>query len=158
MRVGIGFDIHPMSPGRRCVIGGVEIPHTHGPLGHSDGDVLLHAIVDAILGAAAIGDIGEMFPDTDPRYKDVSSEIFIKGALKKLQENGYRVVSVDSVVLAESPKIAAYRETICQSIASMLSLEPGCVGVKGKSFEGIGSIGRGEAIAAQVIAVVERSS
>lgn len=158
MRVGIGFDIHRMSPGRRCVIGGVEIPCTHGPLGHSDGDVLLHALVDAILGAAALQDIGTMFPDTDPQYKDAGSELFVKGALERLHENGYRVASVDSVLLTESPRIAACRETICQNIASMLSLESDCVSVKGKSLEGLGPVGRGEAIAAQVVAVVQKVS
>jgi 2-C-methyl-D-erythritol 2,4-cyclodiphosphate synthase len=154
MRVGIGFDIHRMVAGRRCVIGGVEIPHSHGLLGHSDGDVLLHALVDAILGAAALGDIGEMFPDTDPKYKDADSRLFVEGALQRVREKGFEVTSIDSVVLADSPKIAQYRETICENIASMLSLESDCVSVKGKTFEGLGAVGRGEAIAAQVVVVL----
>ncbi len=158
MRVGIGFDIHRMVPGKKLLLGGVEMPHTHGPLAHSDGDVLLHALVDAILGAAALGDIGEMFPDTDPRYKDADSATFVEQALREVRAKGFEVVSVDSIVMAEQPKIAPHKESICLKIASMLSLEPGCVSVKGKSFEGMGEIGRGEAIAAQVVAVLRESS
>ena len=157
MRVGIGFDIHRMVAGRRLLLGGVEIPHSHGPLGHSDGDVLLHALVDAILGAAALGDIGEMFPDTDPKYKDADSRLFVEGALQRVREKGFEVTSIDSVILADSPKIAQHRETICLSLASMLSLKPGCVSVKGKTFEGLGAVGRGEAIAAQVVVVLRES-
>lgn len=154
MRVGIGFDMHRMEPGRRCVIGGVEIPHSSGPLGHSDGDVLLHALVDAILGAAALGDIGEMFPDTDPEYKDADSRIFVEGALRKIREKGFEVATVDSVVVADSPKIAPYREKICQNITSMLSLESGCVSVKGKTLEGLGDYLKTGMIAAHAVAVL----
>jgi len=157
MRVGIGFDIHRMAPGRPCPVGGVEIPHTSGPLGHSDGDVLLHALVDALLGAAGLGDIGTLFPDTDPEYKDAHSSIFVADALKRLSGAGCRVVSIDSVVMAEEPRIGPYRETICENLASMLSLEPKYISVKAKTFEGLGPIGRGEAIAAQVVAVVRET-
>lgn len=154
MRVGIGFDIHRMEAGRRCVIGGVEIPHTHGPLGHSDGDVLLHALVDALLGGCGLGDIGELFPDTDPRFKDADSRTFVADAFRRVREAGYEVASVDSVVMAESPRLGEHKEKVCETIASMLSLELDCVSVKGKTFEGLGPIGRGEAIAAQVVAVI----
>jgi 2-C-methyl-D-erythritol 2,4-cyclodiphosphate synthase len=155
MRVGIGYDVHSMQAGRRCVLGGVEIPHETGPLGHSDGDVLLHALVDAILGAAALGDIGTHFPDTDPAYKNADSSIFVEKALGLARDKGYRVASVDSVIIADAPRIGPHRETICQNIASMLSLDVDCVSVKAKTFEGTAAAGTGEAIAAQVIAVLE---
>jgi 2-C-methyl-D-erythritol 2,4-cyclodiphosphate synthase len=158
MRVGIGFDIHRLVPGRRCILGGVEIDHDRGPLAHSDGDVLLHALVDAMLGAAALGDIGQLFPDTDPAYKDADSRIFVEKALRLVNEEGYSVVSVDSVVLADAPRIGPEREKICQSISDMLSLESGFVSVKGKTLEGLGTIGSGEAIAAEVIVTLCRSS
>jgi 2-C-methyl-D-erythritol 2,4-cyclodiphosphate synthase len=154
MRVGTGFDIHRLQSGRRLVLGGVEIPHSHGLLGHSDGDVLLHAVVDAMLGAAALGDIGEMFPDTDPDYKDMASSFFVEKALERLGEHGYKIMSVDSTVFAESPKISPHRELICQRMASMLSLRVEFVNVKGKTFEGLGPIGRGEAIAAQAVVLL----
>lgn len=157
MRVGIGFDIHRMEAGRRCVIGGIEIPHSHGPLGHSDGDVLLHALVDALLGASGLGDIGTLFPDTEEKFKDADSRTFVAEALRRVREAGYEVASVDSVIMAESPKLGQHKEKICETIASMLSLEPSCVSVKGKTFEGLGPIGCGEAIAAQVVAIVRES-
>lgn len=154
MRVGIGFDVHRMVLGKKCVIGGVQIRYSHGPLAHSDGDVLLHALVDAILGAAALGDMGKFFPDTDPEYKDADSRIFVKEALRLVTEKGYTVTSIDSVVFADAPRLSHHRESICESIAEMLSLTPECVSVKGKTFEGLGPIGQGHAIAAQVVAVL----
>lgn len=158
MKVGLGFDIHRMVPGRKCILGGVHVEHDKGPLAHSDGDVLLHALVDAMLGAAALGDIGEFFPDTDPAYKDADSATFVREALRLLRNDGYTVVSVDSVVLADAPRVGPAREMICQNIADLLSLKPGCVSVKGKTLEGIGAIGHGEAIAAQVVVVLDRVS
>ena len=157
MRIGIGFDIHKMVPGKKLVIGGVVIPHTHGPLAHSDGDVLLHAITDAVLGAAALPDIGQMFPDTDAKYKNADSSILLGQALQKVSARGFRVVSVDSIVMAQEPKIAPHKELICQKIASVLSLEPGRVSVKGRTFEGMGEIGRGEAIAAQAVVLIRKN-
>jgi len=154
IRVGTGFDIHRMESGRRCVIGGVEIPHDSGPLGHSDGDVLLHALVDAILGAVCAGDIGTLFPDTNPKYKDMKSEAFVEEALRTANDKGYALSSVDSVVFAESPRLGPHREIICQNIAHMLSLDFDCVSVKAKTYEGLGAIGRGDAVAAQVVAVL----
>jgi 2-C-methyl-D-erythritol 2,4-cyclodiphosphate synthase len=151
MRVGIGFDIHRMVPGRKCVLGGVEMSHDRGPLAHSDGDVLLHALVDAMLGAAALGDIGELFPDTDPAYKDADSRIFVEKALQLVIENGYEIVSMDSVVLADTLKVGPERENICQNIADMLCLKRGSVSVKGKTLEGLGAVGKDEAVAAQVV-------
>ena len=158
MRVGIGFDIHRLVPGRKCILGGVEMAHDRGPLAHSDGDVLLHALVDAMLGAAALGDIGELFPDTDPAYKDADSRMFVEKALHLVKEKSYSVVSVDSVVLADALRIGPERENICQSIADMLCLEPEFVSVKGKTLEGLGAIGKGEAIAAQVVVTLCQNS
>ncbi len=158
MRVGIGFDIHRMVPGRKCLLGGVEMAHDRGPLAHSDGDVLLHALVDAMLGAAALGDIGELFPDTDPAYKDADSRTFVEKALHLVKQKGFRVTSVDSIVFADAPRVGPERENICQNIADMLSLGTGDVSVKGKTLEGLGAIGQGEAIAAQVIVVLGPAS
>jgi 2-C-methyl-D-erythritol 2,4-cyclodiphosphate synthase len=158
MKVGLGFDIHRMAPGRKCTLGGVQIDHDKGPVAHSDGDVLLHALVDAMLGAAALGDIGQLFPDTDPAYKDADSGVFVKEAIRLLQKAGYIVTSVDSIVLADAPRVEPVRENICQNIADLLSLDSGCVSVKGKTLEGLGTIGHGEAIAAQVVVVLDRVS
>jgi 2-C-methyl-D-erythritol 2,4-cyclodiphosphate synthase len=158
MKIGLGFDIHRMVPGRKCILGGVHVEHDKGPLAHSDGDVLLHALVDAMLGAAALGDIGELFPDTDSSYKDADSSTFVREALRLVEKNGYAVASVDSVVLADAPRVGPIRENICQNIADLLSLEIGCVSVKGKTLEGIGALGQGEVIAAQVIVMLDRVS
>ena len=154
MRVGLGYDIHRMEPGRRCVLGGVEIPHDTGPAGHSDGDVLLHALTDAILGAAALGDIGTLFPDTDPAFKDADSRLFVEKALALARDKGYEIASVDSVVIADSPLIGPHRETICQNIASMLSLQTDRVSVKAKTCEGLGPGAGGKALAAHVVIVL----
>lgn len=156
MRIGTGFDVHRLTDGRRLVLGGVEIPFGKGLLGHSDGDVLLHAISDAILGALSEGDIGVHFPDTDRDIEGIDSAVILARVSAIARERGYRVVNVDSVVVAEAPKIAPYREAMRERIAGLLSIDAGMVGLKGKTTEGLGLTGRGEGIAAHVVVLMDR--
>jgi 2-C-methyl-D-erythritol 2,4-cyclodiphosphate synthase len=154
MRVGQGFDVHALVPGRPLVIGGVNIEHTHGLLGHSDADVLLHAITDAILGAAALGDIGRHFPDTDPRWAGADSLMLLQQAAARVFEAGYSIGNVDSTVIAQAPRLAAHIPAMVERIASALGIEPDRVNVKAKTTERLGFAGRGEGIAAEAIAFV----
>jgi 2-C-methyl-D-erythritol 2,4-cyclodiphosphate synthase len=154
IRVGQGFDVHAQVPGRRLVLGGVEIPDAQGLLGHSDADVLLHAITDALLGAAGLGDIGQMFPDTDARYLGADSRNLLAQAARRVQQDGWRVGNVDCTVFAEQPKIAPYAEAIRRSVAGLLQIEPAQVSVKGKTTERLGFIGRGEAMAASAVVLL----
>jgi len=154
IRVGQGFDVHALVPGRRLVLGGVEIDHAQGLLGHSDADVLLHAITDALLGAAGLGDIGQMFPDSDPRYLGADSRTLLAQATLRVQQDGWRVGNVDCTLIAEQPKIAPYAEAIRRCVAGLLDLEPAQVSVKGKSSERLGFIGRGEAMAASAVVLL----
>ena len=156
MRVGIGRDSHKLVEGRRLVVGGVEIESDAGAVAHSDGDVLLHAVIDAMLGAAALGDIGDHFPDTDPEYKNADSRGLLRKANALLAANGLRVGNVDATVLLERPKLGALKGQMCENIAADLGLEPDAVNVKAKSAEGLGEIGRGEAVAAEAVVVVEQ--
>ncbi len=156
MRVGTGFDVHRFAGGRKLVLGGVEIPFDKGLLGHSDADVLLHAIADAILGALGEDDIGVHFPDTDAAIKDIDSTVILARIAALAGERGYRIVNVDSVVIAERPKIAPYRPAMKERIAAILSIGPEMVGIKGKTTEGLGFAGRGEGIAAQAVVLVEK--
>jgi 2-C-methyl-D-erythritol 2,4-cyclodiphosphate synthase len=135
-------------------LGGVEIPHDHHLVGHSDADVLLHAVTDAVLGAAALGDIGELFPDTDPLNRDRDSAEILSEAVRRLQQAGYKVSNVDCIVFAERPQLSSYKQTMQQRIAEILQVEPDCVGMKAKTGEGIGDIGREEGMAAQCVALV----
>ena len=137
MRIGYGFDSHEFVPGIPLRIGGVTIPHTHGLSGHSDGDVLLHAITDALLGAVAAGDIGAFFPPSEPKWKGANSVIFIQEAMKHIEEAGYRVLNVDSSLILAAPKIGPHARVIRERIAELLNIEPGCVGVKAKTPEGL---------------------
>lgn len=155
MRVGIGNDVHRLVPNRNLVLGGVTIPYEKGLLGHSDADVLLHAICDALLGAAGLGDIGLHFPDTDPEFKDIYSIKLLERCHKKLIAQGYTVVNIDATVFAEKPKLAPYRDQMCSTIAQALSLYPDCVNVKATTTEGLGLIGEGEGIAAMAVALIE---
>ena len=155
MRVGIGQDMHKLAEGRRLVIGGVEVDSPRGAVAHSDGDVLIHAVIDAMLGAAALGDIGDHFPDSDPAYKDADSRGLLKQANELLTEKGYRVGNVDATVLLESPKLGPLKQAMRENIAADLGLEPERVNVKAKSAEGLGEVGRGEAVAAEAVVVVE---
>ena len=154
MRIGQGYDVHRLVEGRKLILGGVEIPYEKGLLGHSDADVLLHAVMDALLGAAALGDIGQHFPDSDERYKGISSVELLKEVGKILQENGYLIENIDSTVIAQRPKLLPYRPQMAKNIADALGIEPDQVSVKATTEEGLGFTGAGEGISAQAIALL----
>ena len=154
MRVGQGFDVHALVPGRKLIIGGVDIPYAKGLQGHSDADVLLHALCDALLGAAAMGDIGGHFPDTDARYKDADSRKLLREVSAKVQEAGYRVVNLDATIIAQAPKMAPHIPAMVNNIAADLGMSRGQVNIKATTTEGLGYTGRGEGIAASVIALL----
>ena len=154
MRVGMGYDVHRLVPERDLIIGGVKIPYEKGLLGHSDADVLLHAVMDALLGAAALGDIGQHFPDSDERYKGISSVELLKEVGKILQENGYMIENIDSTVIAQRPKLLPYRPQMAENIAAALGIEKEQVSVKATTEEGLGFTGTGEGISAQAIALL----
>lgn len=151
MRVGIGYDLHRLVPNRKLILGGVEIPHTLGLLGHSDADVLTHAIIDAILGAAALGDIGSHFPDTDPAYEGIDSLILLREVKTKVENLGYIVQNVDSTIIAQQPKLAPHIPDMRRRLAETLNLSPNEVSVKATTSEGIGAVGEEEAIVTQAI-------
>jgi 2-C-methyl-D-erythritol 2,4-cyclodiphosphate synthase len=153
-RIGIGYDIHRLVEGRNLVLGGVEIPFEKGLLGHSDSDVLTHAICDALLGAASLGDIGTHFPDSDPRWAGASSLEFLARVVELVTENGYRVANVDATVIAERPRLMPYVQTMRENLASVLQIDLDQVNIKAKTNEGLESLGRGEAIAAQAIGML----
>jgi 2-C-methyl-D-erythritol 2,4-cyclodiphosphate synthase len=150
-RIGIGYDSHRLSAGRRLVIGGVELPGERGLEGHSDADVLAHALIDALLGAAGLGDIGERFPDSEERWRDADSIELLEDVVGSVIAEGLQIVNADCTVVLETPKLAPYREAIRQRLASALELEPGRVNVKASSGEGMGFVGRGEGAAAVAI-------
>lgn len=154
MRIGQGYDVHRLVEGRRLIIGGVDIPYEKGLLGHSDADVLLHAVMDALLGAAALGDIGQHFPDSDERYKGISSIALLKKVGKILQENGYMIENIDSTVIAQRPKLLPHRPQMAENIAAALGIEKEQVSVKATTEEGLGFTGTGEGISAQAIALL----
>ena len=154
MRIGQGYDVHRLVEGRKLILGGVEIPYEKGLLGHSDADVHLHAVMDALLGAAALGDIGQHFPDSDERYKGISSVELLKEVGKILQENGYLIENIDSTVIAQRPKLLPYRPQMAKNIADALGIEPDQVSVKATTEEGLGFTGAGEGISAQAIALL----
>ena len=154
MRIGQGYDVHRLVEGRKLILGGVEIPYEKGLLGHSDADVLLHAMMDALLGAAALGDIGQHFPDSDERYKGISSIELLKEVGKILQENGYMIENIDSTVIAQRPKLLPYRPQMAENIAAALGIEKEQVSVKATTEEGLGFTGTGEGISAQAIALL----
>lgn len=158
MRVGIGYDVHRLVEGRSLILGGVCIPYEKGLLGHSDADVLLHAISDALLGAAALGDIGKHFPDTDPAYKGADSLKLLALVGKKIDASGYRVVNIDSVIMAQKPKMAPHIETMRLNIAKALNMDVDFVEVKATTTEGLGFVGEGLGIAAQSVVLIEEKS
>ncbi|MFQ1063621.1 2-C-methyl-D-erythritol 2,4-cyclodiphosphate synthase [Bordetella trematum] len=155
-RVGQGFDVHAQVPGRPLIIGGVRIEHSHGLLGHSDADVLLHAVTDAILGAAGLGDIGRHFPDTDPQFKGADSRVLLREAMARVSQTGWQVINVDATVHAQAPKIGPHAAAMVANIAADLGLEAGAVNIKAKTNEGLGYLGRKEGIAATVVALIAR--
>ena len=154
MHIGLGYDVHQLVPDRKLWLGGIEIPHTLGLLGHSDADVLLHAICDALLGAAALGDIGKHFPDNDPKYKNIDSKLLLRRCNELLLENGYRVGNIDSIIVAQKPKVGPYIPQMRECIASILGIEPGQVSVKATTTEHLGFEGREEGISAHAIALL----
>ena len=155
-RVGLGRDLHRLAAGRKFLLGGVEIPFEKGELGHSDGDVLAHAITDALLGAAGLGDIGELYPSVDPAWKDADSLLLLKGAWDRVREKGWRLVNLDCTVSCERPKLLPHREDICRSLSKVLEVDPRSVFVKGKTNEGLGPVGTGEAVEALVVCLLEK--
>lgn len=155
MRIGIGYDVHRLESGRQLILGGVEIPHSTGLLGHSDADVLAHAVGDALLGAAALGDLGHHFPDSDERYKDADSLELLAEIGQLLQQAGYRVINIDSTIAAQAPRLAPYIENMRTNIAAALHLQAGQVSVKATTTEGLGFAGRQEGISAQAVVLIE---
>lgn len=158
VRVGIGFDIHRLEVGRALVLGGVQIPHEKGLVGHSDGDALLHAVVDALLGASGLGDIGQHFPDDDDRISGIDSRVLLQQTASLIRDKGFSVVNIDSNVLAEEPRLSGYFPQMRAVIAETLGIGPDHVSVKARTMEGLGAIGAGEAVAAEVLALVRSPS
>ena len=154
IRIGQGFDVHALVPGRKMIIGGVDIPHDKGLLGHSDADVLLHAITDALLGAAALGDIGRHFPDTDDRWQEADSRVLLRATVGLLAQAGWQVVNVDSTIIAQQPKMATFIPQMVENIAADLMIATGGVNVKAKTTERLGFTGRGEGIAADAVVLI----
>lgn len=155
-RTGIGYDLHPLKKGVRLVIGGVPIPYDKGLSGHSDGDIVLHALTDALLGAAGLGDIGSRFPDTDPQWKGIESRIFVEKSLALLRRRKFQICFVDCIILAEAPKLMPYFQAIQKKIALLLKITPSRVSVKAKTQEKLGSIGQKKAMAAFVAVTLKR--
>lgn len=154
MRIGQGYDVHKLVEGRELILGGVTVPYTLGLLGHSDADVLVHAVMDALLGAAALGDIGQHFPDTDPEYKGISSIELLGRVRELLEAEGYVIENIDATIIAQRPKLAAYRPQMAENIARALHLEDNQVSVKATTEEGLGFTGAGEGISSQAIALL----
>lgn len=154
MRVGTGYDVHRLTEGRDLIMGGVKIPYEKGLLGHSDADVLLHAIMDALLGAAALGDIGKHFPDSDPAYKGISSILLLKKVGELLLEKGYLIENIDATIIAQAPKMRPYIDTMRENIANALEIDLNCVNVKATTEEGLGFTGTGEGISSQAICML----
>jgi 2-C-methyl-D-erythritol 2,4-cyclodiphosphate synthase len=157
MRIGDGYDVHRLVEGRRCIIGGVDIPHEKGLLGHSDADVLLHAIMDAVLGAMAAGDIGKLFPDNDPTYKGADSLVLTRRVAEVMVERGYRLGNIDATVIAQAPKLAPHIPAMREKIASAFGVEVDCVSVKATTEEKLGFTGSGEGIAAHAVCLLEEA-
>jgi len=154
MRIGQGYDVHALVKGRKLILGGVAIPFEKGLEGHSDADVLIHAVCDALLGAAALGDIGRHFPDTDPKYRNADSRAFLREVGRKIREAGFAIANLDATVIAEAPKMALHVGAMVANLAADLEIRPDQVNVKAKTAERLGAIGRGEGIAAEAIALL----
>jgi len=155
MRIGFGTDVHAFGSGDFVMLGGVRVPHTRGVVAHSDGDVLLHALCDALLGAAGLGDIGQHFSDSDPRWKDAPSAVFVQQVLEMLRARGLRVANADLTLLAEAPRIAAYRAAIAQQVAQLLGISEARVNLKATTTEGLGFLGRREGLAAHAVVLLQ---
>ncbi len=157
LRIGEGWDVHALVPGRKLILGGVEIPHTAGLLGHSDADVLLHAITDAVLGAAGLGDIGRHFPDTDAQFKGADSAVLLAEAMRRVREKGWVLVNIDSTIVAQAPKLAPHMPTIQASVARALGVSPDQVNVKAKTAEKLGPVGQGHSMEARAVALLRQA-
>jgi 2-C-methyl-D-erythritol 2,4-cyclodiphosphate synthase len=157
-RIGEGWDVHALVPGRKLVLGGVEIPHTSGLLGHSDADVLLHAITDAVLGAAGLGDIGRHFPDTDAQFKGADSRVLLQEAMRRVREKGWELVNVDSTIVAQAPKLAPHMPAIHAGVAQALGVALEQVNVKAKTAEKLGPVGMGQSMEARAVALLSLKS
>ena len=155
MRIGHGYDVHRLVPERRLILGGVEIPYSLGLLGHSDADVLLHGVIDALLGAAALGDIGKLFPDTDPKYRDISSLLLLERAMEQIREMGFTVGNVDVTVIAQRPKLLPYIPLMRENLARALALPADRVNIKATTEEGLGFTGSGEGISCHAVCLLE---
>ena len=153
-RIGEGWDVHALVPGRKLILGGVEIAHSKGLLGHSDADVLLHAITDAVLGAAGLGDIGRHFPDTDAQFKGADSSVLLAEAMRRVRAQGWALVNVDSTIVAQAPKLAPHMPAILASVAQALGVAPDQVNVKAKTAEKLGPVGQGQSIEARAVALL----
>ena len=156
MRIGYGYDVHRLVPGRKLILGGVLIPHPQGLSGHSDADVLTHAVCDALLGAAGEGDIGLHFPDSDPQYKDIDSLKLLARTCERIRRKGYEIANIDATVIAEAPRIQPYRDRMIRNLADAAGVDPDCLNVKGTTVEGLGSIGKAEGIAAMCVALIQQ--
>lgn len=156
LRIGHGYDVHQFAEGRRCILGGVDVPSERGLLGHSDADVLAHAVADAVLGAARLGDIGKLFPDDDPAYEGADSMVLLSRVAALVREKGFRILDVDSTVAAQAPKLAPYREQMRENLARAMGLDVDNVGVKATTTEHLGFVGRKEGIAAWGVALLEK--
>jgi 2-C-methyl-D-erythritol 2,4-cyclodiphosphate synthase len=156
LRVGFGYDVHQLELGRKFVLGGVTIPAERGPVAHSDGDVLIHALCDALLGAASLGDIGVHFPDNDPAYRGVDSRVLLRIVIEKLEERGYRVVNIDSTVSLQRPKLKEYVPIMQNTLGKILKIDPDNISIKATTTENLGFVGREEGIAAQAVVLINR--
>ncbi|HXX74328.1 MAG TPA: 2-C-methyl-D-erythritol 2,4-cyclodiphosphate synthase [Nitrospiraceae bacterium] len=158
MRIGYGYDVHPLGAGRALILGGIEIPHSKGLLGHSDSDVLVHAVCDALLGAMGEGDLGQHFPSSDPKFKNMSSLKFLEDVAAKLKKKGYRIVNIDTVIVAQAPRLSTFLAAMQKRIAEVLGTDPDLINVKVKSGEGLDAVGREEGMMAHAICLIESAS
>lgn len=157
IRVGLGFDVHRLEPGRPCILGGLELPHPSGPLGHSDGDAVLHALSDALLGAAGLDDLGTLFSDKDPRWKGADSATLLSECLARVHATGWHVVNADLVIATEGPRIAPHRAAMRARIAELLHVTPDAINVKGKTLEGLGALAHGAGVAVQAVCLIGKA-
>jgi 2-C-methyl-D-erythritol 2,4-cyclodiphosphate synthase len=155
IRIGYGYDVHPLGAGRALILGGIEIPHPKGLLGHSDSDVLVHAVCDALLGAMGEGDLGRHFPSSDPRFKNISSLKFLEDVAAKLRKKGYRIVNIDTVIVAQAPRLSTFLAAMQKRMAEVLGTDPDLINVKVKSGEGLDAVGREEGMTAHAICLIE---
>jgi 2-C-methyl-D-erythritol 2,4-cyclodiphosphate synthase len=155
IRIGYGYDVHPLGAGRKLILGGVEIPHHKGLMGHSDSDVLVHAVCDALLGAMGEGDLGRHFPSSDHRFKDISSLKFLEDVVAKLKKKGYRIVNIDTIIVAQAPRLSTFLAAMQKRMADILGIDPDLMNVKVKSGEGLDAVGREEGMTAHAVCLIE---